>query len=327
MIYILPYKLFENNNKFIYFAHPINTYNTPIEKDCIDAIELKFPGFTIINPSDIKYQNEFSDYRSKEKENYMPYFKSLVDKCSIIVYLPFQDYKVGSGVYYEICSIENKNNIYQIDAIEFNISKVSMEYVEDNKIDVDETRKRIKSKYFTRSILLNNYKNIDEELINKIKKTIPIGSSILEISCGNAADSIELKKIGYNVTCTDNDINYVKNANRNGLKSIHHNTLEKFDVNSKYDLIYSRLGLHYFKSNELDNIFENLSQICKYIVFSVKIVNDDKGTNKEILDKKEWVSITSKYFNILDIDEKSGELYNSPSKWIEICAENINSQL
>lgn len=62
-------------------------------------------------------------------------------------------------------------------------------------------------------------------------------------------------------------------------------------------------------------------------MFSVKVINDDKGTNKEILDKKEWVSITSKYFNILDIEEKSGELYNSPSKWIEICAENINNQL
>lgn len=64
------------------------------------------------------------------------------------------------------------------------------------------------------SPLLNLQDNIDRDLISIIRKNFEPGSSILEISCGNAADSLYLKELGYNLICTDLNQDYVDNAER-----------------------------------------------------------------------------------------------------------------
>jgi hypothetical protein len=47
-------KTFEKfcENPTIYFAHPISSYNTEIEKKCIELINQKFKNCVIINPGD-----------------------------------------------------------------------------------------------------------------------------------------------------------------------------------------------------------------------------------------------------------------------------------
>lgn len=174
---------------------------------------------------------------------------------------------------------------------------------------------------FLESKLLNISNNVDEELISKIEKLISPPSNILEISCGNGADSIYLSKKGYDITCTDNNTDYVNNAIDKGLDCVYHDTLNKFPFdNNSFDLVYSRLGLHYFTLNELDNIFKEISRITsKYVVFSIKTLDDIK-TGKVILTKETWKDITEKYFNIISFEEKSGILYDNQSKWIEITA-------
>lgn len=65
--------------------------------------------------------------------------------------------------------------------------------------------------------------NVDSNLIGKIEKLIPTGK-ILEISCGNGADVIELSNLGYDVTATDLDDVYIDFVNSQCVECIKHDT-------------------------------------------------------------------------------------------------------
>lgn len=171
------------------------------------------------------------------------------------------------------------------------------------------------------SPLLSLSDNIDHQLIDVIKKNFDKGSSILEISCGNGADSLYLKELGYDVKCTELDDNYISNAIKLGLDCIKHDTKNKFPFDdNQFDLIYSRLGLHYFTESELDSILSELSRIGRSILITVKVEEDDFKTGKVIISPEKWNEIINKYFNIIDFNVNQGKLYNKESKWIEIFA-------
>lgn len=179
------------------------------------------------------------------------------------------------------------------------------------------------------SPLLNLYDNVDMHLISVIQDNVKIGSKILEISCGNASDSIYLKNLGYDVTCTEFNPDYVNNANKKGIRCIKHDTKNKFPFgDNEFDIIYCRLGLHYFNEVDLVNIFSELCRIGDKILITVKITDDIK-TGKIILSTSQWLKIISRFFNIQYCEEKEGILYDSKTKWIEIFAKrnSINENL
>lgn len=173
-------------------------------------------------------------------------------------------------------------------------------------------------------ILLDLEDNVDNELISKIQHLLPTGR-ILEISCGNGADSIKLNELGYDVTATDFTKEYVDYVNQY-LPCIQHDTREKFPFNDKeFDLVYSRLGLHYFSEEELKSIFDEISRLTnQYLVFTVKLANDNLNTGKVILDESKWKELVSDKFNIISSEVKEGILYNDKSKWLEIIASTRN---
>ena len=173
------------------------------------------------------------------------------------------------------------------------------------------------------SVLLALKDNVDSDLIGKIEKLIPTGK-ILEISCGNGADAIELSNLGYNVVATDFDNGYIDFVNSQGVKCIKHDTRKPFPFeDNQFDLVYSRLGLHYFTEDELQHIFKDISRITKkYLVFTVKLVNDIP-TGKIIFTEDTWKDLVSNHFHIISSKVKEGTLYNNQSKWLEIVAEKI----
>ena len=168
------------------------------------------------------------------------------------------------------------------------------------------------------SPLLYLSNNVDHHLISKIQKSVKPADSILEISCGNGSDSLHLQELGFKVTCTELNPEYVQNAKDLGLNCIQHNTKNKLPFSDKeFDLVYSRLGLHYFTEEELNSIFSELQRIGKKIIITVKVVDDIK-TGKVILTPDKWNEIISNFFDIKVFEIKEGELYGSQSKWIEI---------
>lgn len=142
----------------IYFAHPVNTYGTDIEKKCISLIENKFRNCTIINPGEEYYQTSFKTYKEKNPRDYMNFFKELVETCSYIVYLPFIDMKIGAGVWFEVQQLYKiADNIYEINISDNQINKVTINHVNDNKLSVEETRIKIKEKFIIENSQIGDY--------------------------------------------------------------------------------------------------------------------------------------------------------------------------
>lgn len=169
------------------------------------------------------------------------------------------------------------------------------------------------------SPLLQLTKNVDFDLIHKIQSLIK-SDTILEISCGNGADALYLSEHGFDVTATDNNSEYVDFVDQ-FIDCYLHDTKNKFPFkDEQFDLVYSRLGLHYFTPQELVNIFGEISRITKkYLVYSVKLVNDIQA-GKVILDEHTWLELTRDKFEILSSEVKTGLLYGNESKWLEVVA-------
>lgn len=131
----------------VYFAHPINTYKTEIEINCLQLIKDKF-GDNIMNPSDDLIQKHLQEYRQEYPNDYMVYFKDLLNECDAIVYLPFRDGMIGAGVWYE-CKVMNDKGgaLYVIDLENNVILDIDFGTVDSKKLTVEETRIRIKTSY------------------------------------------------------------------------------------------------------------------------------------------------------------------------------------
>lgn len=172
------------------------------------------------------------------------------------------------------------------------------------------------------SSLLDIPEEVDIHLIEIIKKNIKPDAKILEISCGNAVDSKHLKDLGYDVTCTELNDDYIENAKSLGLSCIKHDTRNKFPFNDKqFDLIYARLSLHYFNKEELDTIFKELKRISHKILFTVKVEEDSFKTGKVIIPPYHWIGIVGNNYGSEDSFQiRTGNLYGKKSKWVEILA-------
>lgn len=173
------------------------------------------------------------------------------------------------------------------------------------------------------SPLLDLSDNVDYELIGLIESLMPNGGKILEISCGNGADALELSQRGYDISATEYNQQYADFVGQK-INCIKHDTRNKFPfTDSSFDLVYSRLGLHYFSEPELEGIFGDISRITKgYLVFTVKLVNDIQ-TGKTIFNKETWEDLVSNEFEIVSSEVKEGILYDNQSKWLEIVAKKF----
>jgi hypothetical protein len=79
----------------LYFAHPINVYDTELERALLECLAQRFPGYEIINPNAPEHA---AGYQAKG----MAYFlEDILPKCDECVLLAFRDGMIGKGVYAE----------------------------------------------------------------------------------------------------------------------------------------------------------------------------------------------------------------------------------
>lgn len=93
----------------LYFAHPVNTYDTKTEKKCLDLVARTFPQYIIENPNQPHHQIGYAEWKKRlendpQKSGGMSYFfeKVLPDCEAGTVALPFLDGLIGAGVASEI---------------------------------------------------------------------------------------------------------------------------------------------------------------------------------------------------------------------------------
>ena len=84
----------------IYYAHPMNTYGSAIEKEDIETLAKL--GFTVLNPSDEYFQNSFLKYKQENPNNYFQYFSDLVSTCQALAFRAFPGNLIGAGIAAEI---------------------------------------------------------------------------------------------------------------------------------------------------------------------------------------------------------------------------------
>jgi hypothetical protein len=131
----------------IYFAHPINTYNTELEKHCINLIEKKFPDCIIINPNSEDRIKLFVEYKQNNPDTYMDFFTTIVKECTHLVLLPFRDGMIGAGIWLEAHALQDINNIFEINPFKTNIRFIELAEIDFMKLSIEETRRRIQREY------------------------------------------------------------------------------------------------------------------------------------------------------------------------------------
>ncbi|MCK9345069.1 MAG: hypothetical protein M0P64_03015 [Candidatus Pacebacteria bacterium] len=85
----------------LYFGHPVNVYNTPLEQELLEKIAEIFPGWEIENPNQRHHAGGYEKYKN-ETGNGMDYYTEVVlPSCSAGIFLGFRDGTWGAGVFRE----------------------------------------------------------------------------------------------------------------------------------------------------------------------------------------------------------------------------------
>lgn len=87
----------------IYFAHPVNTYDTPVEKAVLTLVAHCFPTAEIANPNTPDQQKAYDAKVSATggvhaDHKGMEVFYQKVEECDSCVAMPFLDRRLGLGV-------------------------------------------------------------------------------------------------------------------------------------------------------------------------------------------------------------------------------------
>ncbi len=122
--------------KNMYFAHPVNIYNTPFEAELMEVIHSFFPEWHIENPNQQKHQDGYK----RAGMNY--YTQEVLPSMDGLTGLCFPDGKFGAGVYAEGKNLfEQKKGIWTITP-QKTLSSVK-DIADWIALSVEDTRQRI----------------------------------------------------------------------------------------------------------------------------------------------------------------------------------------
>ncbi|MBR9702661.1 hypothetical protein GOV10_01370 [Candidatus Woesearchaeota archaeon] len=125
----------------IYFGHPINFYNTPIEGRLVDAIHDHFIMCLVENPNLPEHDAGYKCYRAGGRRGMDYFFAEVLPYMDAGIFLPFEDGLFGKGVYGEAqWLVDNDKPIYQID-VRGNISDLLLN--PNLCLSVEDTRARV----------------------------------------------------------------------------------------------------------------------------------------------------------------------------------------
>ncbi len=127
----------------LYFGHPINMYDTPLEKKLLRSIARQFYDWEIENPNQSKHDRGYALEKEKSGSGMAYFFKKVLPRCQGGIFLPFRDGKYGMGVFGEAVFINDRGYpIWQIDCR----GRITMLRLDSIKpLSVKATTKRIRT--------------------------------------------------------------------------------------------------------------------------------------------------------------------------------------
>jgi len=127
----------------LYFGHPIDTYDTPLETELIQKIQDFFPFYFVENPNQPHHQIGYKIYKQETGNGMTYYYENVLPDMNAGVFLPFEDGMFGAGVWAEANFLhELAKPIYEIN-LEGKISKLELD--ENRELSIQETRDRLYS--------------------------------------------------------------------------------------------------------------------------------------------------------------------------------------
>lgn len=128
----------------IYFAHPVNTYGSELERQLMVAIERLLPGAVVENPNQEVHQRGYQTTKLRTG-NGMQYFEEeVLPQCDRCVILAFSEGTLGAGVVKEAqFFLALQQPVWEIDPY---IASLTVIHRIDPKraLTVEQTRERIK---------------------------------------------------------------------------------------------------------------------------------------------------------------------------------------
>ena len=128
----------------LYFGHPINTYNTDLERQLILSINVAFPDCVIENPNAQKHQDGYVLWREKIGNGMAYFIEEVLPHCGSGIFLAFRDGKFGSGVVSEMRFFTERNYPTWEILPNGDISALKTPHA-DRILSVEETRSRIRN--------------------------------------------------------------------------------------------------------------------------------------------------------------------------------------
>jgi hypothetical protein len=147
--------IFYNNNDYIdthikvlmdikpkiYFGHPINLYNTLLERELIEAIRTHFPEWDIENPNQSHHFQGYNRRKNEGGRGMDYFFEEVLPQMDGGIFLAFEDGKFGAGVFGEAGWLrDHQHPIFEIGR-DKKIGELELD--DSRKLSIDETRTRV----------------------------------------------------------------------------------------------------------------------------------------------------------------------------------------
>ena len=126
---------------FIYFGHPISTYDTDLETRLIEAIQKKFPDKRIENPNHPVHEERYQVWKEETGNGMEYYFQNILPYMKMGVFLAFEDGMFGAGVYKEAEFLYKQGSLVYEIARDGKITALELD--EERRLSIEETRSRL----------------------------------------------------------------------------------------------------------------------------------------------------------------------------------------
>ncbi len=128
----------------IFFSHPVNTYNTPLEAFLLQKIAEHFPQYDVENPNQPHHQEGYERYKRERGNGMAYYYEEVLPDCGAGgVHLPFRDGKYGAGVFGEAVRLDRLACPVWSISPEGVITEAYVEQMRRYALTAEETRKRV----------------------------------------------------------------------------------------------------------------------------------------------------------------------------------------
>lgn len=137
--------LYKDDPWNMYFAHPINTYDTKLEEDLLHLMSSASSVVVIENPNQQKHQDGYARWRASHDNGMLYFTEEVLPGCTSCTFLAFRDGMIPAGVAKEVqWFLDRGMPVQEISSFGITTTIVRRMLASERILSVSETRARIR---------------------------------------------------------------------------------------------------------------------------------------------------------------------------------------